>query len=208
MPKIVDHDLRREQLAASACEAIAEFGLDKVKLVKIARAAGFTTGALTHYFPDKDTLLLAALRFAMKSTSARIEQRLSAYPKDYFLALCEALPIHPVATRESLVWYYFWLRSLSDPTVRKAQAADHAAWLDQVKTCIAGLSERSSHFSNQKMEAEDLIAFINGITIRAILEPKAWPARRQIASLRRHLIRAGLDGKASSRTSKRQAVQS
>ncbi|RWM46176.1 MAG: TetR family transcriptional regulator [Mesorhizobium sp.] len=90
MPKIVDHDLRREQLAASACEAIAEWGLDRVKLVKIARSVGVTTGALTHYFPNKDTLLLAAQRFAMKSMSTRIVQRLTTDPKGYFLALCEA----------------------------------------------------------------------------------------------------------------------
>ncbi|MES0213359.1 TetR family transcriptional regulator C-terminal domain-containing protein [Mesorhizobium sp. M0028] len=165
-----------------------------------------TTGALTHYFPDKNTLLLAALRFAMKSMSARIEQRLSIYPKDYFLALCEALPINPIAARESVVRYHFWARSLRDPTVRKVQAAEHAAWLDQVKTCIAGLSGQSSHFSKEKMEAEDLIAFINGIAQRAVLEPKAWPARQQIASLRRHIIRAGLDGKAGPQPSKRQAT--
>ncbi|GLS40303.1 TetR family transcriptional regulator [Mesorhizobium tianshanense] len=201
MPKVVDHDLRREQLAASACEAIAEWGLDKVKLVKVARSAGFTTGALTHYFPDKASLLLAAQRFAMKSMSVRIVQRLATNPKDYFSALCEALPIHPAAARESLVWYYFWMRSLSDPMIREAQAAEHAAWLEQVKTCIAGLSRRSAYLSQQEMEdeAEELIAFINGIAIRAVLEPKAWPARRQITSLKRYLTRAGLDQKPSSR---------
>ncbi|WP_352917231.1 TetR family transcriptional regulator C-terminal domain-containing protein [Mesorhizobium sp. M1348] len=75
--------------------------------------------------------------------------------------------------------------------------ADHAAWLEQVKTCIAGLSQRSASLSKQEMEdqAEELIALINGMGIRAVLEPKAWPARRQIASLNRYLTRAGLNQK-------------
>jgi TetR/AcrR family transcriptional regulator, transcriptional repressor of bet genes len=194
MPKIVDHDVRREQLAASACEAIAESGIDNAGLIQIARSAGFTTGALTHYFPGRDALLVAALRHAMKSTSARIEMRLSSNPPDYFLALCEALPIHPIATRVNIVWYHFWMRSLSDSGIRKVQSVEHANWAKQVRGCVLGLTKGVVSLSKQEMEdeVEDLISFINGIGIRAVLDPRDWPPSRQIERLRRYLVRVGL----------------
>ncbi|MBD3668977.1 MAG: TetR family transcriptional regulator, partial [Kangiella sp.] len=54
MPKKVDHKERRRAFTEAAIEVIAERGLDALRLVDVARAAGVTTGSLTHYFNDKD----------------------------------------------------------------------------------------------------------------------------------------------------------
>ena len=53
MPKIVDHDERRDLIARAACEVISRVPLDRITLREIANAAGWTTGAVTHYFADK-----------------------------------------------------------------------------------------------------------------------------------------------------------
>ena len=46
MPKSVDHEARREQIAHAACGVVARRGFDKATVAHIARAAGFTTGML------------------------------------------------------------------------------------------------------------------------------------------------------------------
>ena len=43
-------------------------------MVRIARAAGYTTGMVAHYFSSKQDILLAALRLILR----RIEARLNA----------------------------------------------------------------------------------------------------------------------------------
>ena len=48
MPKLVDHDERRAKVSAAAVRAIDEQGLDRVRLVDVAKRAECTTGAVRH----------------------------------------------------------------------------------------------------------------------------------------------------------------
>jgi len=59
MPKIVDH-AQRGRIALVACRVVAEHGFDRASMVRIARAAGYTTGMLGHYFDTKQDIIIAA----------------------------------------------------------------------------------------------------------------------------------------------------
>ena len=58
MPKVVDIAERRSELAAAAAQLIARSGVGAATIREVAAEAGWTTGALTHYFADKRELLL------------------------------------------------------------------------------------------------------------------------------------------------------
>ena len=62
MPKVVDHDQRREDIAHVACQVIAKHGFEQATVARIARAAGYTTGMVAHYFESKQQIVIAALR--------------------------------------------------------------------------------------------------------------------------------------------------
>src|SRR5215475_10436042 len=94
MPKIVDHDQRRDEIALVACRVVAENGFDQATIVRIAREAGYTTGMVAHYFDTKQDIIIAALRLILR----RIEERLTRpagaeKPADLLTLLSEALPI-------------------------------------------------------------------------------------------------------------------
>ena len=72
MPKIVDHDARRDEIAHVACRVVASHGFEQATVVRIAREAGYTTGMVAHYFDSKQEIILAALRLILR----RIEERL------------------------------------------------------------------------------------------------------------------------------------
>ena len=72
MPKAVDHDQRREQIAQAACSVVASHGFEQATVVRIARAAGYTTGMLPHYFSSKQDIMLAALRLSLLRIEARL----------------------------------------------------------------------------------------------------------------------------------------
>ena len=76
MPKIVDHEQRRDEIALVACRVVAEHGFDQTSMVRIAREAGYTTGMLAHYFDSKQDIIIAALRLILR----RIEERLIGSP--------------------------------------------------------------------------------------------------------------------------------
>ncbi len=80
VPKLVDHEEKRREIAAGAAEAIAEMGIDQVTMVDIAQAAGCTTGCVTHYFDNKDEILLAALRYVDESMTVRLRGARSQTP--------------------------------------------------------------------------------------------------------------------------------
>src|SRR5215469_16194645 len=93
MPKIVDHDERRDEIALVACRVVAEGGFDQATIVRIAREAGYTTGMVAHYFDTKQDIIVAALRLILR----RIEERLTPSGTDgepeLVALLTEALPV-------------------------------------------------------------------------------------------------------------------
>lgn len=56
MPKVVDHDEMRADLAARCVEAFADHGYGNINMRTLAEAAGTSTGSLYHYFGSKAAL--------------------------------------------------------------------------------------------------------------------------------------------------------
>jgi TetR/AcrR family transcriptional regulator, transcriptional repressor of bet genes len=189
MPRIVDHDSRRGEIAAAACSVIAQSGIDGMKLKDVGQAAGCTTGLITHYFEDKNAVLLAALDHAVTTMDARLERRLKRAPTDVVGFFSETLPIGRRGRDEIVVWYCFWARALNDPGLMRRQKAMHRRWRLQVERCLAAMAERGEipPADDPVEQAEALCAIINGIGLRASLDPGEWPARRQSAQIRRYL---------------------
>ena len=71
MPKVVDHDERRLAFAEAAFRVIAKRGFSRVTMRAVADEAGFTTGALVHYFKSKDDLLIEASEHVARVLCAR-----------------------------------------------------------------------------------------------------------------------------------------
>jgi AcrR family transcriptional regulator len=61
MPRIVDHDQRREEILGSCFSLFAREGYAGLTMRDIARQLGVSTGALYHYFDSKEQLFAATL---------------------------------------------------------------------------------------------------------------------------------------------------
>lgn len=187
MPKLVDHNQRRAEFEEAACAEIARVGIEAARLADIAALVGVTTGSLIHYYPDKRTLLLAALDHAVQRMERRMRTRLERKLPDVFGFFCEALPITEKARIDNVVWYHFWAFAIHDRTVRIRQRRYHRRWIATVEKILEGLRERHeiALVGPVSEAAEGLAASINGLMIRAILDPSDWPKSRQQAQLER-----------------------
>ena len=124
MPKAVDHDARREQIAHAACIVVANHGFEQATVVRIARAAGYTTGMLPHYFSSKQDILLAALRLSLLRIEARLNEAGSQGP-DLLGVLTETLPLDESRFQECAFWTAFWGQVSTDADERRLNAWVH-----------------------------------------------------------------------------------
>lgn len=178
-------------IAGAACAAIARHGLDAVTLAAVGEEANCTTGTITHYFPDKDAVLIAALEHAIDTMNRRMKHKLERNTEDVIGFLSEALPLGRSGRAETKVWYSFWSRAMHDAELEPLQRSMHKRWRAKVDRLLEAMVERGeiTLANGLEDEAEALCAVINGVGLRATLDPRSWPAKRQIKLLRDHLAR-------------------
>src|SRR5580693_8872419 len=108
MPKIVDHEQRRDEIALVACRVVAEHGFDQATIVRIAREAGYTTGMVAHYYDTKQEIVIAALRLILRRIEERLTRPAQGTAADLLTLLTEALPVDEQRFIECAFWTAFW----------------------------------------------------------------------------------------------------
>ncbi|MFN4355537.1 TetR/AcrR family transcriptional regulator [Parvibaculum sp.] len=183
MPKLIDHDARRKDFARAAIAVIGEQGIDNTRLVDVAREAGATTGAITHYFNDKDAVLLAALDHVAQGILYRLKA--SGDADDLVELAALILPVNEESRREWRVWMSFFGRAVGDP----ALARINKAYYDEFRDGLAAIIRRQQRKAklaahiDPAVTGDAIISILDGFSIRATLEPDEWPAKRQRAQL-------------------------
>jgi AcrR family transcriptional regulator len=187
MPKIVDHAKRRDEIAQVACQVVASRGFEHATVARIARAAGFTTGMVAHYYDSKQDIILAALRLIL----LRIEQRLTRERDDTDLlaVLSEGLAIDRPRQIECAFWMAFWGQVSTDKKLRRLNAWVHREYMRLYARCLAAHWPASRRWSEAVREQalRSIVIVLNGLTASAVTSPRDWPAERQVEQLRLQL---------------------
>ncbi|WP_017616264.1 TetR/AcrR family transcriptional regulator [Nocardiopsis salina] len=68
-----DHAAKRTELLEAATSVIAEKGYANASLRKVAQSAGYTTGAVTYYFANKQELVTALAEYRFDTFEAMLE---------------------------------------------------------------------------------------------------------------------------------------
>ena len=185
MPKIVDHDERRDQIALVACRVVAENGFDQATIVRIAREAGYTTGMVAHYFDTKQDIIIAALRLILR----RIEVRLTKPATDLLTVLSEALPLDEQRYIECAFWTAFWGQVSADKKLKRINAWVHREYMRLFARCLSEgwqIWEQLNAATREQI-LRSVVTFINGVTASAVASQSDWPAGKQVEQLRLQL---------------------
>ncbi|QZY51673.1 TetR/AcrR family transcriptional regulator [Leucobacter tenebrionis] len=110
MPRVIDHDARRDEIAEAAWQVIARDGFDRLTMRNIAAEAGFTHSAFARYFPDKESLLTAAFLRTRNLADQSIEEMTAGkHGLEALHSLCLAvLPFGEDGSRHARVALAFW----------------------------------------------------------------------------------------------------
>ncbi|MFI6536747.1 TetR/AcrR family transcriptional regulator [Nonomuraea sp. NPDC050547] len=197
MPKIVDHDERRRDVLTAASRVIVRDGIDAATTRAIAKEAGLSNGVLSHYFADKDEILLSALR----ESHRRIRERLTAKVGELggLAALREVLldnlPLDAERTEETRLEVSFWSRSLASEELAEVQREEAG----ELRAAVHGLLVEARAAGEVRAETdlddatEHLLALVDGLSVHLLL----YPGRLRDADLER-LMRVAIDGLATS----------
>ncbi len=165
-------DGRRGEILEAAWRLIARNGYHVVRVADIAKACGTSTAAVHYWFPTKEDLLNAALRYSVEQAFARQSSRLREVDDAHerLLLLIELqLPKPGQLLEEWSVWLQFWAEAALRPDVRPFHNDFYARWRDTV-TRIVRRGQRQGVFRNVDTDAVALrfTALTDGLTIQLL----------------------------------------
>jgi TetR/AcrR family transcriptional repressor of bet genes len=189
MPKIVDHAQRREEIAHVACQVVARFGFDQATVARIARAAGYTTGMVAHYYESKQEIILAALRLMLLRIEQRLTRERETREANLLDVLSEALAIDAQRFTECAFWMAFWGQVSADKKLKQLNVWVHREYMRLFARCFAKYWPEWTAWppTVRDQVLRSVVTFMNGLTASAVTSPRDWPAAMQVQQLRLQL---------------------
>jgi AcrR family transcriptional regulator len=190
MPKFVDAALRRQDVVEAVFRIIAADGLERASLREVADEASLAVGSVRHYFGSSDELLAHSFGVVVD----RIVGRLSAavarladlvpgtaeHHEGVLTVLGGFLPLDEERAVEACVWMAFKNAARTRPFLAAEADRSHRAVAAVIGRLVTELSARGGEDTDQQMlviEAERLLATLEGLTMHALLQPEWMTAR-------------------------------
>ncbi|GED68761.1 HTH-type transcriptional regulator PksA [Brevibacillus reuszeri] len=190
MPKLIDHEKRREQIAEATWRIILERGMEGATVRNIAKEAGLSLGALRHYFATQDELLIYAMTLVKERATARIAKIASQEPftpkEQIIRLLLELVPTNQEKMAEAEVWFAFTAYFRHKQGVFDAMHDGIYAGLQKVMNYAeqVGLLPKKM---DKELETEKLYAIVDGLALHALLDPKRLDGKQMERILVQHL---------------------
>lgn len=193
MPKVVDHEGRRAELAAALWRVALRDGFDAVTVRSVAEESGWSAGALRHYFPDKTRMVLFAIDVVVAAVRQRIG-RLGTAADELSPALVQShleqlLPLDDERRLESEAWFALVALAHRDrcAAARRAEVDDLVR--DAVDSAVAALEKLGALGADRTRAAETarLHALLDGMVLQLLARPARLSPRQARDMLARHL---------------------
>lgn len=194
MPKIVDHEQRRQEVTTVAADLIASRGRSALTVRNVAERAGCSTKVVSHYFADMADLLHQTYDLAAQRARRRIDAVLESDPTDIVGLIEAVLPLDDERRNDWRVWFAFWSEALASPVLAREQRNRARTTTQRITTCLQQLrADRAFPRATDIDRAADrLAALIPGIAAEAIFDVERWTPKRQRTVLRDELTALGV----------------
>lgn len=193
MPKIVDHAERRREVLDATWRVIAREGLDAATTRRIAEEAGYSIGVLTHYFQDKEDILVSAHQLAFAQARDRI---LAATKHQRGLqalraAMLEALPLDAERHLEAQVDVSFLGQTVGNDHLREIRSASHAGsrtlWRGFITQAQGAGEVAEGH--DPELLVDEVLVLVEALSVQAIIDPARMTPDHQVVLVDRLLER-------------------
>ncbi len=175
MPKRVDHEERRRQIADALLRTAATRGLHATGMREVAAEAGVSLRLVQYYFGTKEELLLAGMQHLAAQFAARATARLRqagtsggpASPREVIAAiLAEGLPADGERRTFTILYTAYLALSLTDPALAIAPLVKNSTAVIDVVAAQLRLAQAAgatpAHL-DPGLEAVSLLAMSAGL---------------------------------------------
>ena len=187
MPKIVDHEARRQEIVAALWRVVLRDGMAGMSVRTVAAEAGASPGALRHYFTTQGELLQLAVESMVAAVAERIAVRLGtlagrAYTLDDLLGMLEeVLPLDARRKGEFEVWLELVLYARTSPELR---VAAEQAQRDLHTMCRQVVVAAQSPEGDVDRHTDQLHGMLDGLSLHLALYPRETSRARVTTALR------------------------
>ena len=198
VPKIVDAEVRRGEVVEAVFRIIAVDGLERASLREVADEAGLAVGSVRHYFASSEELLsysfatvVDRILLRLSDAQAKLETLKPGAPGHHEAVLTllgEMLPLDEERAVDACVWMAFKNAARIRPFLAAEADRSHrgvAAVVGQLVTALVPDDGSGRH--SLVIEAERLLATIDGLCMHALLQPEWMTAQMCHDVLERHL---------------------
>lgn len=185
MPKLGMEPVRRDALLKATIAEIGAAGSLDVTVSQIARRAGMSSALAHHYFGGKTQIFLAAMRRILNDFGAEVRSELTSAAKDQRADAIIRASFAPASFSKEAIsaWLTFYVLAQSEPEALRL-------WRIYQARMRSNLTHALRPLTKTPVEAADtLMALIDGLYIRAALDPNTTPeaAVKRARSLLTHL---------------------
>ena len=169
----------------AARTVIVRQGLEATTLRDIAREGGFTTGVVSHYFPDKTAVIVGTFTFAAEEWNILVQRTVTAAPtaeQGLVNLVRVSIPTDPVYRAEWRLWSEMWTYAERDADFAEHLVHSDSAWERFVRDALvragdAGLIRADLDIAT---EAAVFARLVDGLGLRSSLSGRWTAARRQL----------------------------
>lgn len=172
MPKIINHEKKKEQIIQYAFNSIVENGVKGSTVRQIAKLAQMTPGQIRYYFPNHSELLNAVMSSVVSKIRRRIE---TIFTSDSMNTIDKAktslLAVLPL-DQERLADMEVWMAFRYDMHEYGKSTLDDG--LDELCTSILTLLNNDNLLKNNstlRLDSMKLHALIDGLALHKLLNP-------------------------------------
>jgi AcrR family transcriptional regulator len=193
VPKVVDHEGRRAELAVALWRVALRDGFDAVTVRSVAEESDWSAGALRHYFPDKSGMVMFAVDFVVEAVRRRIGAANvtagSLSPRVVQAHLEQLLPLDDERRLESEVWLALVALAHRDPAAAQRRAEVDELVRGAVESAVAALEELGALGAERTRAAETvrLHALLDGMVVQLLARPPRLSPQQARKILARHL---------------------
>jgi AcrR family transcriptional regulator len=178
MPKIVDHDRRRREIAMLTLEVMRSEGVENASIRGIAQRGGLSMGVLTHYFKTKDELVVFTFRWLAEHTFTQLELLLNDHRPGLKRLEAAMESQFPKASEPAALalWMSLWGRAVRNPAFAREHRDYYRRWrgyLEQFLEKAIDLKEVPAKL-DVSAATDLLVAAVDGLWIAMTLEPRRF----------------------------------
>lgn len=183
MPKLIDRDERRAEIAEALWRIVLREGASGMSVREVAAEASISVGSLRHVFADKEELLEFSMRLIYERVALRIRRhdRIRNPLRWAEAVLSEVLPLDDDRRVEMHVNIAMVTESVAHPGLAAAAREAHDGLRSLCRRVLGVLDEHGLVGAGRDLDSQAIAvhALVDGLAMHLLLADTESPARAQ-----------------------------